>query len=132
MTVKWAYLNRSALSVDDRLPVITNTHCVDVGRAGGTNGLTEALLFSISRFAQTSIGVAVIVLTGIAVGADTSDSDVLRFAYASLCGFGVIFVDTWAGSDVAGFGELVVCLIGSTYDADSVDNVVSLGAIALS
>lgn len=132
MAVKRAYLNRSALSIDNGLSVIANTHCVDVGGAGGTNCLTEALFFSVSRLAQTSIGVAVIVLTRIAVGADASDSDVFSFTDAGLCRFRVVFVDTRAGSDVTSLGELVVGLIGSAYAANSVDDVVSLGAVAFS
>lgn len=70
-------------------------------------------------------------MTGIAVGADASNPDVLRLTDTCLCGFGVIFIDTWARSDVACFGKIVVGLSKLAHTADSVDDVVSCSAVAI-
>ena len=53
-------------------------------------------------------------------------------ADAGLGGCGVVLVDAGAGSDVAGHGVVVVGLSSLTFATNSVDDVVSLGADALS
>lgn len=89
------------------------------------------MFFFVARFAETSIGVAVVVLARVAVGANSSDSDVLGSADAGLGGFRVVFVDSGTGSDVAGLGVFVVGFFRSALAADAVDDVVALGAVAL-
>lgn len=89
------------------------------------------MFFLVARFAETSVGVAVVVLARVAVGADSSDSDVLGSTYAGLGGFRVVLVDSGTGSDVAGLGVLVVGFLRSALAADAVDDVVALGAVAL-
>ena len=129
--VKRAHLGGSAFSIDGGLAIVADALTVDVGRPGRADGLTEALFFSVSGFAEASIGVGVIVLAGVAVGADSLDPDVLRFADAGLSGFGVVLIDAGARGDVAGLGELVVGLLWSALAANTIDDVVSLGAVAL-
>ena len=129
--VKRAHLGGSAFSIDGGLTIVADTLAVDVGGPGRADGLTEALFFSVSGFAEASIGVGVIVLAGVAVGADSLDPDVLRFADAGLSGFGVVLIDAGARGDVAGLGELVVGLLGAALAANTIDDVVSLGAVAL-
>jgi hypothetical protein len=120
------------LTVDCRLTIRADTLSIHVGGSGRTEGFTKSLLFSVSRFTETSIRVAVIILTRVAVGTNSLDSDVLRSADASLGGFGVVLVDTRTGGDVACLSEFIVALVRSALTADAIDDVVSLSAVTLS
>ena len=79
----------------------------------------------VSRFAETSVRVRVVVLTRVAVGADTSDPDVLGLADTGLGDGGEELIDSLAGGDVAGLAVDVVGLILSALGADALDNVVA-------
>lgn len=119
------------LSVDDCQSVGTYALAVDVGGVDGAGRVAEAILLDVSRFAQTTITVAVVVLSRVAVGADSSDFDVPRRADAGLSGGREYLVDALARHTAAGLTVLVVCLLGLALAADPLDDVVSSSTVAL-
>lgn len=64
------------LSVDDGQSVLTDALAVDVGGVGGAGRVAEAVLLDVSGFAEATATVAIVVLSWVAVGADSSDPDV--------------------------------------------------------
>lgn len=68
-------------------------------------------------------------MTGVAVGANSSDPDVLRLADAGVGGLGVELIGVFARSTVAGLSILVVGLFSLTLGAYSLNNVESDGTI---
>jgi len=85
VSVEGAEERGDALSVPEGESVVALALSVDVGLVCGADGVAEAVQFEVARFAEALVRVRVVVVAGVAVGADSSDADVLRFADA---GFG--------------------------------------------
>lgn len=131
VTVGGAEIGGHALALVKLSAVVAVAFTVDVGLIGGADGVAESIGGLESRLAEALIGVAVIVVSGRAVGADTLDADVLRLADAVLSGLTEELIDALAGGDGAGLSVGVVGLSGETPGAGSLDDVIALGAITL-
>lgn len=75
-----------AFTVVEGEAVVALASSVDVGLVGGADGVAEAVLLDVARLAEALVGVTVVVVAGVAPGADSSDPDVLWLADAGLGG----------------------------------------------
>jgi hypothetical protein len=83
----------------------------------------------VSWLAEALVGIAVVVVTGWAVGADSSNPDVLRLADALLSDVAEEFIHSLAWHHTASFSVLIIGLTIQAFGAGSLDDVVSLGAV---
>ena len=85
--VEGAFLGVDAFALINWHAVGAHALSVDVGGSDGADGLAVAVVLFVSGLAEASVGVGVVVLAGVAVGADSSDPDVPGLADAGLGGF---------------------------------------------
>ena len=103
-------LGSLTFTVVDGHSVGTDALSVDVSSSDGALSLAHAIDSSVARFAETTVAVAVVVLSRVAVGADSSDSDVSGLADTGVGDGRVELIDAFAGSGVAGLGVFIVGL----------------------
>ena len=120
-----------AFALEDGSAVITDALAVLVGGALRTLSLAHAPVQPVARLAQTSVAVAVVVLAGVAVGADAPDLDILGLADTSASSLGPVLVDARTGDPLAGLLVLVVSLTSQTLGADALHDVVARSTVAL-
>ena len=87
MGIEGTFLGVDTFALINGHAVGAHAFSVDVGSSNRADGLAVAVVLPVSGLAETSIGVGVVVLTGVAVGADSSDSDVPGLTDAGLGGF---------------------------------------------
>jgi hypothetical protein len=131
VTVEGAEVGSDALAVVEGSSVVAMALTVDVGLVRGTDGFAEATDFLEARLAEALIRVAVVVVSRRTVSADTPDPHVLRLADALLSDVTVELVDALAGDNTAGLRVGVVGLAVETLGAGTLDDVVTLGTVAL-
>jgi hypothetical protein len=85
---------------------------------------------SVAWFAETLVGVAIVIVSGWAVGADSSDSYVLGLADTLLGNVAEEFIQTLAGNHTASLSVLVVGLPSQAPRAGSLHDVETWGAVA--
>jgi hypothetical protein len=120
-----------ALSLPQLGAVVALALPVDVGLVGGADRLAEPVVLLEAGLAEALVGVAVVVVSGGTVGADSFNADVLRPADALVGDVAEELVDAAAGHDAAGLLELIVGLAVEAAGAGSLDDVESLCAVAL-
>lgn len=120
-----------ALSVVEGLSVVANAPSIDIGLVRRADGVAEAVDLFVAGFAETLIRVGVVVVSGVAVGADASDADVLGCADAGFGDGRVVLVATLARDDGAGHGVFIVGFTGLALGADALDDVKASCAVAL-
>jgi hypothetical protein len=120
-----------ALSLPQLGAVVALALPVDVGLVGRADGPAETVVLFEAGLAEALVGVAVVVVSGGTVGADSFNADVLRPADALVGDVAVELVDAAAGHDAAGLLELIVGLAGEAAGAGALDEVESLCAVAL-
>ena len=84
--VERAFREIDAFAVHDGVAVGAHALSVDVGGSHWAEGLAVAVVQFVAGLAEATVGVGVVVLAWVAVGADSSDSDVLGLADAGLGG----------------------------------------------
>ena len=77
VAVDGAVVGVDALSLPQFGAVVALALPVDVGLVVGADGLAESVVFFEAGLAEALVGVAVVVVSGGAVGADSSDADIL-------------------------------------------------------
>jgi hypothetical protein len=123
----WSY----AFTVVESYSVAALTFTVDVVLVAGADRVAESAFFDVARFAKTSITEAVIVVPWGTVSTSSLDTHILRKTNTSLSTSRVEFIDTLAHShDTAFLFISIVGLSRLTFRADTLDDVVTLGAVA--
>ena len=85
-----------------------------------------------SRLALATIRVAVIVISWWAVGANSSNPDVSRFADTESSCFAIILIDSWANVGPAFLLILVIGISFRAFGAGTLDDHISSSTIAFS
>jgi len=132
MAVEGADDRNNALAIVERDTIVALTFSVDVSLIARANRVAEAIVLEEARFAEASIAIAVVVVSRRTVGADTLNTNILWQADTSLSGLGVELVGSLAWHNGALLSVLVVSLSRLALRTNSLNNVVSLGAVALS
>ena len=133
ISVHGTHVRRSAFSFRvEGKTVLALASSIDVVLVIRADCFTVSSHISESRFAETAVTVAVIVVARVAVGTDSSDFDISGFTDAGLGDGRVLFIVSWTRRNAASLSVFVISLSGSTFGADPIDEVVSLGTVTLS